>query len=111
MTETKTFHLSAEHVTLLRHMLVGWQDCETGAPEIDPKRPYGNSNVASDVAEILEIEGWDPFGDDEMSDELEQRMLTLHRETETALQVVLAVGSFETGDFTCEPYSAKWQRV
>lgn len=38
-----------------------WDDCETGAPAIDPKRPYGNSSVASDVLEIL---GMTPEGDD-----------------------------------------------
>ena len=36
-------------------MIVQWRDCEYGAPEINPKRPYGNSSVELDICEIL---GW-----------------------------------------------------
>lgn len=51
--KTQTFTVTDEHVKLLRRFQVGWQDCETGAPEIDPKRPYGNSAVPEDIHEIL----------------------------------------------------------
>ncbi len=87
------FTLTDEHVELLRNMWVVWQDCETGAPEIDPKRPYGNSNVARDVAETL---GWIEDGG-ELDDDDAERAMTLHRETATALQIVLCVGRFEPG--------------
>jgi len=30
-----------------------WYGCETGAPGLDCKRPYGNSDVEGDVCEIL----------------------------------------------------------
>jgi hypothetical protein len=43
--KTQTFKLTDEHLKLLRRFNVGWQDSESGAPEIDPKRPYGNSAV------------------------------------------------------------------
>lgn len=48
-----TFTVTDDHLKLLRRASVGWSDCEFGAPEIDPKRPYGNSNVLGDIAEIL----------------------------------------------------------
>ena len=44
------FEVKEEHLALLRKMSVGWHDCEFGAPEIDPKRLFGNSNVLQDVA-------------------------------------------------------------
>ena len=44
--------LTEQHITLLRNACVYWEDCETGAPGIDPKRPYGNSGVASDVTDL-----------------------------------------------------------
>lgn len=47
------FELKEEHTKLLQHAIIEWDDCETGAPAINPKRPYGNSSVAEDVAEIL----------------------------------------------------------
>ena len=37
----KEFWLKEEHIKLLRAAYVQWNNCETGAPEIDPKRPYG----------------------------------------------------------------------
>ena len=37
-------------------MFVDWNDCEYGAPTIDPKRPYGNSDVEHEIIAIL---GWE----------------------------------------------------
>jgi hypothetical protein len=34
-------------------MYITWDDCEFGAPACDCKRPYGNSDVYGDMAEIL----------------------------------------------------------
>lgn len=105
----ETFTLTWEHVRLLQRANISWQDCETGAPEIDPKRPYGNSFVAGDIAEILGIK-WD---DDEMPGELRDRLMGIHRETETALQVILASKSFELGRYELENrhHRASWRRV
>lgn len=44
---------TADHLTLLRRAWWDWYDCEYGAPAIDPKRPYGNSDVDGDLAELL----------------------------------------------------------
>ena len=95
------FKLTADHIKLLRRANVGWNDAETGAPEIDPKRPYGNSDVAGDVCEIL---GWRPegcAGDDDgcYTEEQRDRALALHRETETALQIILQMGEMTPGTF------------
>ena len=49
--------ITPEHVTLLKNLEIGWNDdAYEGAPEVDLKRPYGNSDVWMDIAEILE---WD----------------------------------------------------
>jgi hypothetical protein len=42
-----------EHLALLKHAEWSWNDCEFGAPSMDPKRPYGNSDVEDDLAELL----------------------------------------------------------
>ena len=46
------FTLTADHITLLRAMYVGWCGDEYGAPEIYSKRPYGNSDVASECIRL-----------------------------------------------------------
>lgn len=91
------FVLTENHITLLRRAYVGWQNCETGAPEIDPKRPYGNSSVAIDVLEILGIKPVCP--DCGYSDAQEEEGMKIHMETETALQIILETGSFVPGRY------------
>lgn len=44
---------TADHMTLLRATYWNWNDCEFGAASMDPKRPYGNSDVDGDLAELL----------------------------------------------------------
>lgn len=107
------FVLTEDHIKLLRRMYVGWQYCETGAPEIDPKRPYGNSDVVYDIAEIL---GWDLFTDhnDEQHLSTEQYEIAnrLHQETQTALQIVLSTLDVEPGTYRLDtPYGKDWRRI
>ena len=47
------FEVTENHLKLLRMMYVEWNDGEFGAPTISCKRPFGNSDVIQDVAEIL----------------------------------------------------------
>lgn len=108
------FALTEEHLKLLRHMCVGWQDCEFGAPEINPKRPYGNSDVEFDMCEILGIEFDDEAG---LDPALMDRLSKLHGETQTALQIMLQCGAIELGIYRkpewCKPewYGVAWERA
>lgn len=107
------FQLKDQHIRLLARANVGWQDCETGAPEIDPKRPYGNSSVAQDVAEILGIEPScrnDNNGDRWLSDDQEAACLAIHRETEQALEIVLQHGR-TPGIYSKAQFGWKWEPV
>ena len=49
------FEMTENHIKLLNNFYVNWDDCEFGAPCINPKRPYGNSSGVDDVAEVLGI--------------------------------------------------------
>jgi hypothetical protein len=98
INSAREFTVTDEHLRLLRAAYVGWDDMEFGAPSIDPKRPYGNSDVVAD------IEVWE--------EENERRLTQLHRDTETALQIVLVTGSFAAGTYRRRfPYSRDWAAV
>ena len=105
---TMTFVLTAEHVKLLRRTNVSWDGCEFGAPGVDPKRPYGNRDVHGDMAEILGRE-LERDKDGVITDALLKRLDKLHKETETALQVVLTSGSFKPGTYVAQKYIRNWR--
>ena len=80
----KEFTVTNDHIKLIEKFNVGnWDNSEFGAPTIDPKRPYGNSDVVGDVCDIL---GW------ENSEEiyLYTKVHDLHRELETVMQILIS---------------------
>lgn len=98
------FTVTEDHLKLMSHFWVGWCDDEYGAPEIDPKRPYGNGDVPSDIARIL---GWE--GEIEYDD---PRARQIHEETKTALQIALRVGYFKAGTYAkINAYSEDWEQI
>jgi len=107
----ETFTVTHDHLKLLRMMHVGWQDCEYGAPEINPKRPYGNSDVEDDIADIL---GWEYEEDswDGMPADLRAVAHDIHHEMQTVLQILVVnlhiyVGKYERPD----RYGIQWSYV
>ena len=107
------FVMTEDHIKLLRRMYVGWGDCETGAPAIDPKRPYGNSSVNDDIHQILTGE---PINCGEntrrnLTEDEDKKYSKLHTETQEALQIVLHTGKFEPGTYEKEEYGMDWKRV
>jgi hypothetical protein len=97
----KIFEVTEEHLKLLKHSHIMWRASEYGAPMIDPKRPYGNTSVESDIAEIL---GWDK--------EDSQRAEKLHRELEIVLQIVLVTQTFEPGLYNIRnEYTTDWIKL
>ena len=92
------FELKEEHLTLLSKTYVTWDNCEFGAPSINPKRPYGNSDVMDDMKDIL----GDYYS--------ERELRSFHKELEIALQIVLRNKTFEPGIFKHTCYY-EWERV
>ena len=108
-TQYDYFEVLPEHVTLLRHAYVRWDDCETGAPAIDCKRPYGNSDVAADMARLLGVAGAEDT--DQLPQAVLDRLHRLHKETETALQIFLRIGRMEPGTYRTRRYYQEWEPV
>ena len=109
----ETVELTEDHVRLLRSAYIEWNDCEFGAPAINCKRPYGNSDVLSDIRRIL---GHDFFPCPHCGERIpkenapsEEVLLALHRSMEVVLQVVLSAGSFKPGFYVKVGYN-EWAR-
>jgi len=107
----KTFVVTHEHLKLLRRMWIRWEDCEYGAPAVDSKRPYGNSDVEGDIAEILcwefEEDEWDGVPAD-----IRGAAADIHSEMQTVLQILVVnlhiyPGKYERPD----DYSTQWSYV
>jgi len=96
MPKPQVFEVTEDHLTLLSSTYIDWWDCEYGAPVINPKRPYGNSDVEEDVCQRL---GWEPDDLGEYSRTILKKAGELHRETEVALQICLSRLEFKTGVF------------
>lgn len=107
------FTITKEHIALIQRMNILWNGRdENGAPMVDLKRPYGNSDVISDIAEIIVIKKIETDGGDEYwpvgtSD----RCNKLHIECGTALKICLYLKSFELGVYEREDYLENWRKV
>jgi hypothetical protein len=111
--EDQEFELRPEHIKLLRAAHVTWYEIEAGAPAIDGKRPYGNSDVARDVIdEVGERMGWERDEDNctpRQWREQKEAAIRLHQEMNMALQVVLNTGTFESGTYVSDWYGREWK--
>jgi len=94
--------VTSDHLKLLGRTNWIWEYAEYGAAAIDPKRPFGNSNVERDIMEIL---GRDV-------DEDESRKLALDLVTVLSLACRLAAngGRLTVGRWKCDTKDA-WSRV
>lgn len=99
------FILKEEHIKLLNNVFIQWNNAEFGAPEIDPKRPYGNSGtqIFVDMMDILNIEKKYDMNDEIIiTKDMYNYLYTLHKELETALQIILRLKSFRCGKYKKE---------
>lgn len=115
LSRASKFTVTEDHLKLLRHIHgLYWDPGEGyGALSINPKKPYGNSNVPQDVAEIVEApdSDWEWDYDRVLRAEAEDRYLRLHVEAGIALKIALATGEFRPGRYTrTDARSNDWTR-
>lgn len=110
------FEVTENHLKLLERFWFDYNDwTEFGAPEVDPKRPYGNSDVYGDLGEILEIEPEveDSWGDRYYSKSQKEELLAIHKEMTTVLNILTNVAreGVQPGWYVKEtPYGNNWKR-
>jgi len=111
--DLKEFEVKDEHLKLLKEMYVGWNDCEFGAPEIDPKRPYGNSDGVDDVARVIgykKTKDTVELEDCDWTQEAYDYLYNLHKDMQIVLQIVLSSLSFKKGTYQREDiYTSEWR--
>ena len=103
----RRFEITENHLKLLKRANVSWEHCEFGAPSIDCKRPYGNSNVYSDIAHIIGIE----LKSNDWTDEQVNGMNEIHKETQIVLEIILATGLMQPGIYENEKNTSKWKII
>lgn len=104
------FEITEEHLKLAKRMYVSWEDCEYGAPSINCKRPYGNSDVEDDICEILGFERIEADYEEVYSTEDLKYAEMIHLQMETVLQICLKFLEFKTGVFTRKDKWEYWER-
>lgn len=112
-----------EHLILLRNANVSDAGSYTGTPGLDPKRPFGNSDIEADMLELLLPDLYARYrseldtGDEDLAEEmlggLREDFRRLLAELTGVLQVCLDNQSFETGVFRRPRYSfaESWERL
>lgn len=112
MERLREFEITDIHLKLLRLASIRWSEVEFGAPEIDGKRPYGNSNVLADVAAVVrpDIAASDPDLIYDYAEEHEAELSRLHVETAFALQIALCTGEFKAGRYRRVRWG-QWERI
>ena len=103
------FAITDQHLKLLNRMWFSWETCEFGAPCVDPKRPYGNSEVFVDIAEIIGLPMPDRENDKEFTLAEIKLMDAIHREMETVLQIGVRVGYFKAGYYEFTDCNQDWK--
>lgn len=103
--------VTENHIKLLKELYIGWEDCEFGAPCVDCKRPFGNSDVYGDMAEILGIK----LANQEENFELYNRQIDSlakgYRDLQDCLQILVRNLSIEVGEYERDDYDTNWRKV
>lgn len=124
---TTVFEIKDEHIKLLKEMNIDWNDAEFGAPCIDPKRPYGNSNGVNDIARVIDLtknkktidyyrkdaEEYDDikdyFEECDWNQESYDYLLNIHHDMQIVLQIVLNNLSFKKGIYHRKNTYSEWE--
>lgn len=107
----KEFFVTENHIKLLKSLYIGWDDTEFGSPSIDPKRPFGNSDVYGDMAEILGIELAE-YGTEKYEKQIDSLDKGYH-DLQLCLQILVSNLSIQVGKYiqTKEYDSSSWRKA
>ena len=117
MLEPIRFELKEEHLLLLTEGYFRYDgSCEFGSIGLDCKRPFGNSDVYLDMAEILggsaDYETACELDNYEVANEFEERFDKLYKEElPLAMKIIFETRSFELGWYEAEWTGRGWRKI
>lgn len=109
----KELVVTENHIKLLKSCYVDWNPTEFGGPCVDPKRPFGNSDVIRDMANILGMKLADYETDNEKYKRQCASLIKGYHELQECLQILISNLKIEPGKYAREnEYDAKsWKKV
>lgn len=110
----KEFLLTEDHIELISKFYINEGCAEACPPEVNQKRPWGNSDYIDDMAEILGVTVLDEEEYDERRYGAEEyhRLEDLYTDLVDALQIVLYTKSFKPGLYRkLGEYGIGWEFV
>ncbi|MBC8488488.1 MAG: hypothetical protein H8D45_20870 [Bacteroidetes bacterium] len=104
------FTVTEQHLKLLQRLYISWAGTgyNWGVPTVNPKRPYGNSSMLSDVIDIVSLPIEYDENIDGYTDEDESIIRQLHSETHIALQILTSNLSIKEGTYVADEYNDNW---
>lgn len=104
----REFTVTEDHLKLLRRFNIRWrQGGYLGAPAVDEKRPYGDSDILQDVAEIL---GWDYDEEEGLPEAQSAEAIRLHQGMADVLEIIIHTESFTAGRYVQLGWGERWKR-
>lgn len=122
LEQIKTFDVKPYHLRLLQKCYTSWDVCEFGAPQIDPKRPFGNSGANSILTVVAKETGaldhlMDSLDLDEcniydvLKPEKTQELIHIYKELEICLQILLNDLAIVPGRYQLIGYGKNWKYI
>ncbi len=108
------FELTLEHIMLARKLNFDWSnEYYLGAPCVNVKCPYQDSDVLMSIAEIIGLVIFeDEYKEKYLSEEQAKYCEKLHKEMHIAISVMLASADFKPGTYQTREYSnIDWEPV
>jgi len=109
LLRTTEFTVKPEHLKLADAMWCSWDPAEFGAPAVDAKRPYGNSDVVGDI--LVELDIPDVDDEDDRPDELIEQAEWIHTEMAVVLQILLQHAEVGISPGRYRKRNYRWERV
>jgi hypothetical protein len=121
------FELKEEHIKLLQHMYFQFDESAyEGAPCVNFKRPFGDSDILEDMMHILDFtpshaedicfceeDDCENFHEDdelELSESEIKYLMDIYQGTHIALKIITHLKTFETGKYICN-YHNQWEET
>jgi hypothetical protein len=110
------FELKENHIKLLRHLNWDVNDNNKIFTPIENGTPYGGSSLSEDAGLMIfgkpegEFDPLSPYGAQYSEDQIKE-IETLYSELPRALEIIMFLGTFETGHYKSKWNVRDWKKI